>query len=61
MHFGFIDAFVSADQAFGFRGDKTAKETKTILGGKNIIALDWVGAMKMGLDPLAEYSYRINP
>jgi uncharacterized protein (DUF362 family) len=52
VHFGFIDAFVSADQAFGFRGDRTPEETKTILGGKDIIALDWVGAMKMGLDPL---------
>lgn len=52
VHFGFIDAFISADQTFGFRGDKTAKETKTILGGKNIIALDWAGAMKMGLGPL---------
>lgn len=52
VHFGFIDAFISADQAFGFRGDKSPLHTKTILGGKNIIALDWLGACKMGLDPM---------
>lgn len=52
VHFGFIDAFISADQAFGFRGDKTAKKTKTIMGSANIIALDWVGALKMGLEPM---------
>lgn len=52
VHFGFIDAFVSADQAFGFRGDKTPRDTRAILGSKDILALDWVGAMRMGLDPL---------
>lgn len=52
VHFGFIDAFVSADGAFGFRGDKTPKFTRTILGGRDILALDWVGALKMGLDPM---------
>jgi uncharacterized protein (DUF362 family) len=52
VQFGFIDAFVSADQAFGFRGDQTPENTKTILGSKDIMALDWVGAVKMGLDPL---------
>lgn len=52
VHFGFIDAFISADGAFGFRGDKTPKFTKTIVGSKHLMALDWVGAEKMGLNPL---------
>lgn len=52
VHFGFIDAFISADGAFGFRGEKNFKDTKTILAAKDIISLDWAGARKMGLDPL---------
>ena len=52
VQFGFIDAFISADGAFGFRGDKTPEYTKTIIGGNNILAVDWVGSLKMGLDPL---------
>lgn len=52
VHFGLIDAFVSADGAFGFRGDKTARCTKTILASRDLVALDWVGASKMGMDPM---------
>lgn len=52
IQFGFLDAFISADGAFGFRGDEKPKHTKTILGGTDILAVDWVGAKKMGLDPM---------
>ena len=51
VHFGFIDAVISADGAFGFRGDKTPESTNTVIGGRDLIAVDWVGARKMGLDP----------
>lgn len=52
VHFGFIDAFYSADGAFGFRGDDKPKYTRTILSGKDMLAVDWVGAEKMGLNPM---------
>lgn len=59
VHFGFIDAFISADGVFGFRGDKTPKDTRTILGSRNLLALDWVGATKMGLDPMESILMRV--
>ncbi|MDH5542056.1 MAG: DUF362 domain-containing protein, partial [Nitrospinota bacterium] len=51
VHFGFIDAFSSADGQFGVIVDPKPNHTKTIIGGENLIAVDWVGAKKMGLDP----------
>lgn len=55
-HFGLIDAYVSADGPFGIFADKTPNYTRTIIGGENIIAVDWVGASKMGYNPLlSEY------
>jgi uncharacterized protein (DUF362 family) len=51
VHFGLIDAFTSADGQFGVIVDPEPNETKTIIGGENLIAVDWVGAKKMGLDP----------
>jgi uncharacterized protein (DUF362 family) len=51
-HFGLIDAWLSADGQFGIFADKTPPHTRTILGGRNIVAVDWVGASKMGLDPM---------
>ena len=50
-HFGFIDAFWSADGLMGLKADYSPRHTKTIIGGENIIAVEWVGAKKMGLDP----------
>ena len=49
--FAFIDAFWSSD---GMNGCvlESPKFTKTVIGGKNFVAVDWVGALKMGLDPL---------
>jgi uncharacterized protein (DUF362 family) len=51
-HFGLVDAWLSADGQFGIFADKTPHHTKAIIGGKNIVAVDWVGSSKMGLDPM---------
>jgi uncharacterized protein (DUF362 family) len=51
VHFGLIDAFVSADGPFGVIVCNDPKDTKTIIGGENLIAVDYVGAKKMRLDP----------
>ncbi len=59
IHFGFIDAYVSADGPFGVFADKTPNYTRTIIGSENIVAIDWVGASKMGLNPMiSEYMQR---
>jgi uncharacterized protein (DUF362 family) len=52
IHFGFIDAQVSADGPFGIFADKNPNKTETIIGSEDIVAADWVGAEKMGLDPM---------
>lgn len=51
VHFGIIDAFLSADGQFGVITDPTPRHTETIIAGENLLAVDWVGATKMGLDP----------
>jgi len=51
VHFGLIDAFYSGDGQFGVMCDPYPNPTKTIIGGKNLMAVDWVGATKMGLAP----------
>ena len=52
VHFGFIDAQISADGPFGIFADKDPNYTETIIGGDDLVAVDWVGAAKMGLDPM---------
>jgi uncharacterized protein (DUF362 family) len=52
IHFAFIDAYVSADGPFGIFADKEPNKTETIIGSEDIVAADWVGAEKMGLDPI---------
>lgn len=52
VHFGLVDAHTSADGPFGIFADKAPNPTETILGGECLLAVDWVGASKMGLDPL---------
>lgn len=52
VHFGLVDAWESADGPFGIFADKDPLPTRTVLAGKNLVAVDWVGASKMGLDPL---------
>lgn len=51
VHFGIIDAIYSADGHFGVMVDPTPVHTKTMIAGENLMAVDWVGAKKMGLDP----------
>jgi uncharacterized protein (DUF362 family) len=52
VHFAFIDAYVSADGPFGIFADKDPNKTETIIGSEDIVATDWVGAEKMGVDPM---------
>ncbi|MBZ5510996.1 MAG: DUF362 domain-containing protein [Acidobacteriia bacterium] len=51
VHFGLIDAIWSADGQFGVIVDPHPNHTKTMIAGESLIAVDWVGAKKMGLDP----------
>lgn len=51
VHFGLIDGIYSADGHFGVIVDPKPNHTKTIIGGENLMAVDWVGAKKMGLNP----------
>ena len=51
VHFGIIDAIYSADGHFGVIVNPKPPHTKTIIAGENLMAVDWVGAKKMGLDP----------
>ncbi len=52
VHFGLIDAFESADGPLGIFADPAPNKTETILGGSDLVAVDWVGASKMGIDPM---------
>jgi len=52
VHFGFIDAIVSADGPFGIFADTYPQLTMTIIGGEDIVAVDWIGSGKMGIDPM---------
>jgi uncharacterized protein (DUF362 family) len=51
VHYGLIDAHLSADGPFGVFADPEPNVTETIIGGEDLVAVDWVGASKMGLDP----------
>jgi hypothetical protein len=52
VHYGLVDAYVSADGPFGIFADSAPNETHTIIGGADLVAVDWVAATKMGLDPM---------
>jgi uncharacterized protein (DUF362 family) len=52
VHFGFIDAHISADGPFGIFADKDPNYTETVIGGDDLVATDWIGAAKMGIDPM---------
>jgi uncharacterized protein (DUF362 family) len=52
VHFGIIDAYISADGPFGIFADRTPNRTQTLIGGENLVCVDWIGAAKMGLDPM---------
>lgn len=51
VDFGIIDAVLSADGPFGIFADSEPNKTKTVIAGANLVAVDWIGASKMGLDP----------
>jgi uncharacterized protein (DUF362 family) len=51
IHFGIIDAIWGSDGVLGIKADWTPKNTKRIIAGENFIAVAWVGAELMGLDP----------
>jgi uncharacterized protein (DUF362 family) len=51
VHYGLIDAHLSADGPFGVFADPEPNVTETLIGGADLVAVDWVGASKMGLDP----------
>jgi uncharacterized protein (DUF362 family) len=51
VHFGLVDAHLSADGPFGVFADPAPNPTHTILGGADLVAVDWVAATKMGIDP----------
>jgi uncharacterized protein (DUF362 family) len=52
VHFGLVDAYLSADGPFGIFADTRPNETHTIIAGPDLVAVDWVGATKMGIDPM---------
>lgn len=51
VHFGLVDAGLSADGPFGVFADTVPNRTDTVIGGPNLVAVDWVAASKMGVDP----------
>jgi uncharacterized protein (DUF362 family) len=52
VHYGLVDAWLSADGPFGIFADPAPNETRTVLGGEDLVAVDWVAATRMGLDPM---------
>ncbi|MFN7999232.1 MAG: DUF362 domain-containing protein [Bryobacteraceae bacterium] len=52
VHFGLVDAWLSADGPFGVFAQPEPNETHTVIGGADLVAVDWVGASMMGLDPM---------
>jgi uncharacterized protein (DUF362 family) len=52
VHFGLVDAYESADGPFGIFADMCPNMTHTVIGGEDLVAVDWVGATKMGIDPM---------
>ncbi len=52
VHFGIIDGIWGSDGLMGIKADWTPKHTKTIIAGEDNVAVAWVGAELMGLDPM---------
>ncbi len=52
VHFGLIDGWLSADGPFGVFAAPVPNQTQTVIGGADLVAVDWVGAGKMGIDPM---------
>ena len=52
VQYGLVDAYLSADGPFGIFADPAPNETNTIIGGSDLVAVDWIAASKMGIDPM---------
>jgi hypothetical protein len=52
VDYGLIDGYLSADGPFGIFADPRPNPTKTLIGAADLVAVDWVGATKMGIDPM---------
>jgi uncharacterized protein (DUF362 family) len=52
VDYGVVDAWLSADGPFGIFADPLPNETDTIIGGADLVAVDWIAASKMGIDPM---------
>ena len=52
VDYGLVDAYLSADGPFGIFADPAPNETNTIIGGTDLVAVDWIAAGKMGIDPM---------
>ena len=52
VHFGLVDAWLGADGPFGIFADTAPNDTRAVIGGADLVAVDWVTASRMGLDPL---------
>jgi uncharacterized protein (DUF362 family) len=59
VHFGLVDAYESADGPFGIFADTQPNQTYTIIGGADLVAVDWVAATKMGIDPMISKHMRL--
>lgn len=59
VHFGLIDAYESADGPFGIFADTCPNLTYTVIGGEDLVAVDWVAATKMGIDPMISQYMRL--
>jgi uncharacterized protein (DUF362 family) len=52
VDYGLVDAVLSADGPFGIFADPAPNQTRTVIGGPDLVAVDWVAASKMGIDPM---------
>lgn len=59
VHYGLIDAHLSADGPFGIFAHPDPNVTHTMIGGADLVAVDWIGASKMGIDPLISSYMRL--
>ena len=59
VHYGLIDAHLSADGPFGIFADPAPNVTHTMIGGADLVAVDWIGASKMGIDPMISSYMRL--
>jgi hypothetical protein len=52
IHFALINAYISADGALGIFTYNDLNHTEKIIGSEYIVATDWIGGAKMGLEPM---------